>query len=419
MRLNLGCGGDRKPDFINIDIAGGDALCDLRDGIPPNVASADSVDYIYTSHFLEHIYDDQVSKLLKSCHDVMRRSGRIRICLPDFRKLINAYVTGDLEFFSLLPVGDSKNPISFLEYCAYQYNGRENDHKALYDFHKVRKMLSDAGFVNIKESQFDPSIDVDTEDRKRYSLYVDAQKKLLYPTYMNGKNVLFAITCFDRLQELRLQETLIRNEFGKTVGLHVFCNAPEEDSGKYQNLLEDGFHWMPNTGHSQGSIDHTNMVVDVAAAYDYVVLLAAKTIFTDYSVISSVVDEMIENGKEIAVFDDKGIGHFRDPMNYGFFCDFMVFSSALYNQVFPVKLEPEEFPEIVITNKVLELVRKDDIYYIACDVPGNPCSDFIFRNILGTKHDAISIRDIESKIKYLESKNSRYKSIFENLLRQT
>jgi predicted SAM-dependent methyltransferase len=418
VKLNLGCGGDRKSGFVNVDIAGGDAVCDLRGGIPSNVATTDSVDYIYTSHFLEHIYDEEVIRLLKSCNEVLRQGGSIRICLPDFRKLVKAYLDGDSEFFSLLP-GDVKSPLSYLEYCAYQYTSGVADHKALYDFQKIKRMLTAAGFVNIRECQFDPSVDVDTEDRRRYSLYVEAQKRLSYPTFMGGKNVLFALTVHDRIPELRLQEALIRNEFGKTVGIHVFCNCPESDVWMYKDLLEDDFHWCQNTGHAQGSIDHPNMVVDVVDAFDYVILMAAKTIWTDYSLISRVINEMIASKKEIAVFNDDGAGHFKDPGHYGFFCDFMVFSSEMYKKVFPVSLSSNDFPEMVITKKVFELIgSKDNVYYIPCTAPSNAVNDFIFRNIYGTGHEAISTRELDPKLVQLSHKNPRYKNIFDHLLRQ-
>lgn len=422
MLLNLGCGGDRKEGFVNVDIAGGDVVRDLRHGIYPHVATQNSVDFIYTSHFLEHIFDSEAAFLLKDCHTVLKPGGRVRICVPDFKKLIEAYMKGDREFFSLLP-GDPQSLISYLEYCAYQYSGKENDHKALYDFDKVRKLLSEAGFVGVKECQFDPELDVDSEDRRRYSVYVEGNKKNEYPTFMGKKNVLFALTVHNRLPELRLQETLIRNEFGKTVGIHVFCNCPAADASMYQDLLEDGFHWTENTGHSQGALDHPNMVVEVAWAFDYVVLMAAKTLWTDYSLISRVIEDMASSGKQVAVFNDEGRGHFNDTSNYAFFCDFMVFTSDLYRKVFPVYLgevdKPEGFPETAITNKVLELVGgKGNVFYVPCK-PGNAVDNFVFTEVYGTNNSAISTRNLDLKLTQLSDKNSRYKKIYDKLLRSS
>lgn len=421
MRLNLGCGGDHKEGFVNVDIAGGDVVTDLRNGIYPHVAAQDSVDYIYTSHFLEHIFDAEAVNLVKDCHTVLKPGGTMRICVPDFRKLVDAYLRNDAEFFSFLPTGNPDALISYLEYCAYQYSGKENDHKALYDFSKTRKMLNDIGFVNIKECQFDPTVDVNTEDRRRYSLYVEGKKKKqprAQHSFVGKKNVLFALTVHDRLPELRLQETLIRNEFGKTVDIHVFANCPEEQTSMYRDLLEDEFHWVKNTGHAQGSIDHPNMVVDVANDFDYVVLMAAKTLWTDYSLIGRVIDDMIACGKQIAVFNDDGHGHFKDSGNYAFFCDFMVFTSEFYRKVFPVQLDPASFPEVVITNKVLKLLDKSKVMYIPCKAPDNAVNEFFFSEVYGTQHDAISTRELGRKIDHLTTKNDRYRKIYDRLLRQ-
>lgn len=416
MRLNLGCGGDIKPGWVNVDIAGGDVRHDLRQGIYPHVASQDSVDYIYTSHFLEHIFDDEALHLLKDCYTVLKPGAVIRICLPDFGKLIKAYVENDTEFFSLLP-GDKDSPVSYMEFCAYQYSGQNNDHKALYDLKKIRKMLVAAGFVGVCEKQFDASVDLPNEDRRRYSLYVEARKNKPYPRFMDGSKVLFALTVHDRLPELRLQELLIRNEYGKTVGLHVFCNCEQSEIPKYKNLLEDGFHWVQNTGHAQGSLDHPNMVVDFVDEYDFVVLLAAKTIWTDYALISRVIEDMKKSNKRVAVFNDEGRGHFNDANSYGFYCDFMVFTSELYKKVFPVVYDPTGFPEIIITRKTLELVGgKDGVFYIPCS-PGDAVSNFVFRDIYNSNVDAVSIRDLMTKIIKVGERNPFYRELFEKMAR--
>lgn len=421
VRLNLGSGGDKREGFVNLDYSSGaDFKCDLGSGIPVNVALPNSVDYIYTSHFLEHIFDDQVEVLLRSCFEVLKPGGTIRFCLPDFKKLAEAYLKNDISFFSLLPVGKPDNPISYLEYCAYQYVGRNNEHKALYDAHKLIMMLRAVGFVGIQEKSPDPIIDIADEVRTRYSFYIEAHKKSSYPQYMGGSTVLFAITVHDRLLELRLQETLIRNEYGKTVGIHVFCNCSAAEVNRYKGMLEDGFHWIENNGHAQGSIDHPNMAVKVSDAYDYVVLLAAKTIWSDYSLISNIISEMKRSGKQVAVFDDGGSGHFKDMSKYAFFCDFMVFSSELYKKVFPIGLSADDFPETNITNKVLDLVGgKQNVYYIPCIPPEDAVQKFLFDNILGTSHCALSYREMPRKIEMLTSKNIRYREIYERLLRDS
>ncbi len=134
-------GGDQRADWINIDLAGGDVKHDLRQGMPSSIID-NSIDFIYSSHFLEHVHDDEALKILKDCFNALKPGGKIRFCLPDFKKLITAYIENDMEFFSLLPTGNKDFKISYLEYCAYQYSGKENEHKALYDVEKITHFLN-------------------------------------------------------------------------------------------------------------------------------------------------------------------------------------------------------------------------------------------------------------------------------------
>src|SRR3989339_897550 len=55
-------------------------LHDCRKGIP---LKDSSVDFIYTSHFFEHLYRYEVFALLKECYRVLKPSGKIRIVIPD------------------------------------------------------------------------------------------------------------------------------------------------------------------------------------------------------------------------------------------------------------------------------------------------------------------------------------------------
>ena len=54
MKLNLGCGKDIRPDYVNMDIIdyGQEIVRDVLRGIP---FSDNTFDEVYTSHFMEHI----------------------------------------------------------------------------------------------------------------------------------------------------------------------------------------------------------------------------------------------------------------------------------------------------------------------------------------------------------------------------
>ena len=90
--LNLGCGADFHPDWINIDFHdhGGTVLpYDLRLGIPFPDAS---VDVVYHSHLLEHFTCDGGRAFLAECFRVLRPGGLLRAVVPDLENIVQAYL---------------------------------------------------------------------------------------------------------------------------------------------------------------------------------------------------------------------------------------------------------------------------------------------------------------------------------------
>jgi len=57
----------------------------------------ESVDYLYSSHLLEHLSKEDANKLLKEAYRVLKKGGVIRICVPDLEYAISLYQEGDKE----------------------------------------------------------------------------------------------------------------------------------------------------------------------------------------------------------------------------------------------------------------------------------------------------------------------------------
>ena len=82
IKLNLGCGGNIIPGYINISYDEGKEDSewyknhDLSKGIPYD---ENTVDMIYHCHFLEHLsYFDGIN-LLKNCYKAMKEGAIMRI----------------------------------------------------------------------------------------------------------------------------------------------------------------------------------------------------------------------------------------------------------------------------------------------------------------------------------------------------
>lgn len=124
-----------------------------------------SVDFIYSSHFFEHLFKDDAAALLKSCARALKPGGTIRISIPDLAYAISLYGFGrkremlDDYFF----VGGKGS-----------YLAR---HKYMYDFDLLKEVLEQAGFSNINRCEYQQGKAPDIEILDVYpevSLFVEA-----------------------------------------------------------------------------------------------------------------------------------------------------------------------------------------------------------------------------------------------------
>tara|TARA_Y100001938_G_C8088348_1_gene433482 strand:- start:1747 stop:2589 length:843 start_codon:yes stop_codon:yes gene_type:complete len=132
--INLGSGGQTrdKPGWDGIDIIGGKKLS-LESILP---YEDHSVDYVFSSHFFEHIRDDLAQHLINESYRVLKHRGTIRITTPHFEKMKNALALGDesyirenlmVERLDWDRLGYANNPANTVVhyYCNYK-NGVES-----------------------------------------------------------------------------------------------------------------------------------------------------------------------------------------------------------------------------------------------------------------------------------------------------
>ncbi|MDD5638827.1 MAG: methyltransferase domain-containing protein [Candidatus Pacebacteria bacterium] len=105
-RLHFGCGTDYKKGFINLDMnKTADFYFDARNKLP---FRNETVKYIYSSHFIEHLKNDELSRHFKESFRVLKSGGIYRICTPDFKSSIRAYIQKDNQWIEMV-----KKEISF------------------------------------------------------------------------------------------------------------------------------------------------------------------------------------------------------------------------------------------------------------------------------------------------------------------
>ncbi|RMG42643.1 MAG: glycosyltransferase, partial [Methanobacteriota archaeon] len=91
--LNIGSGDKKLEGFINIDmIPGADIQADVTKGLPfPD----NSVDGIFSEHFIEHISQADGINFFRECRRVLKPGGRVRVATPDLDHIVQRYLSND------------------------------------------------------------------------------------------------------------------------------------------------------------------------------------------------------------------------------------------------------------------------------------------------------------------------------------
>jgi predicted SAM-dependent methyltransferase len=148
LHLHLGCGPKYLEGFINIDanpLRKIDLWLDVRNGLP---FRSDSVDSIYSTHVLEHLYPDELKMLLSECARVLKRGCGVRIVVPSLSNAILAYNRKNLTWFSGFPrhYESLGGKFSNFIFC-------DGQHRTAFDHEYMREVLSSVGFSEVVEVQ--------------------------------------------------------------------------------------------------------------------------------------------------------------------------------------------------------------------------------------------------------------------------
>jgi SAM-dependent methyltransferase len=126
-----------------------------------------TIDFIYSSHFFEHLFKDDATNLLKACAQALKPGGLIRISIPDLAYAISLYGLGRktemLEDYFFVSGRGS-------------YLAR---HKYMYDFDLIKTALEQAGFSGVTRCEYGQGKTPDSEILDVYpdiSLFVEATR---------------------------------------------------------------------------------------------------------------------------------------------------------------------------------------------------------------------------------------------------
>jgi Methyltransferase domain len=128
VKLDLGAGAVSPAGFIPVGRDHGTEIFPLA--YPDGCA-----DEIRASHVLEHFPHNQAEAVIADWVRVLKKGGKLKIAVPDFKKIAESYVAGK----------ELPHPIEW--YMMGGQTDRNDFHHAMFDEEKLRRLLAGAGLV--------------------------------------------------------------------------------------------------------------------------------------------------------------------------------------------------------------------------------------------------------------------------------
>lgn len=129
---------------------------------------AETVDCFYSSHFFEHLFKADAIRLLNDMRGALKAGGIVRIAVPDLKYAVALYASGEKK--RMLEDYFFVNDLA-------SYLAR---HKYMYDFDLLSEILTDAGYVDIKQCSFGEGAAPDLallDNRPDDTLFVEARRR--------------------------------------------------------------------------------------------------------------------------------------------------------------------------------------------------------------------------------------------------
>ena len=124
-----------------------------------------AIDYVYSSHMLEHLYPAQAVFCLSEIYRVLNTGGVNRIAVPDLDKTVASY--------------NRQSPDQFLKSIfEVKQKNQKNQHHWHYNEISLTRILREVGFHEVYRCQFQQGhcADVTLVDMRPQSLFMEAVK---------------------------------------------------------------------------------------------------------------------------------------------------------------------------------------------------------------------------------------------------
>lgn len=143
-KLHLACGSNLIGGWANIDLTS-DTRVIRYDLTMPLPVRSNTIRFIYSEHFIEHISLEQATRLIGECYRVLQPGGVLRMSTPSLRKLVDEYLSARLSEWS--DVGWKPSTP-----CRMMNEGmRLWGHQFVYDTDELKHLFEENGFCNLTQ----------------------------------------------------------------------------------------------------------------------------------------------------------------------------------------------------------------------------------------------------------------------------
>ncbi len=185
-KLQIGSGHNLLKGWLNTTlypIEPGAVFLDARRPFP---MPAESLDYIFSEHVIEHLEFEEAMAMLCECKRALKPGGRIRIATPDLKQIIALYAQPDGEeqaryirwiMRTFRPKFGEFSPAHAVNQSFHGWR-----HKFIYDELTLRQALKDTGFQSITRVEPGESEDEQLRGLEQHGSYVGNEGAMRYET---------------------------------------------------------------------------------------------------------------------------------------------------------------------------------------------------------------------------------------------
>ena len=212
IKLNVGCGKTVAEGWTNIDKSPSvllSAVPQLRkaleaarvltpeqaEGFPAGVIHANvvkhipaadkSVDFVYSSHMIEHLSRWECLRFLRESRRVLRPGGVLRLATPDLELMVHDYLNASSPFNRTAKTPADAFCMEYRAYANVEANVARglirkflsaDSHQWLYDHASIAELLGEAGFSDIRRCSYRHGLtpDLPAVEHRERGLFVEA-----------------------------------------------------------------------------------------------------------------------------------------------------------------------------------------------------------------------------------------------------